>query len=648
MDRAYSILDVKAITQDEDNVHISGIASTPTTDRMGDVVEPMGAQFKTPMPLLWQHQSDQPVGLVTFAKPTRKGIPFEATLPIIKEAGRLKDRVDEAIQSIKYRLVAAVSIGFKPIEAAMERIETGFKFNQWEWLELSLVTIPANSEATITAIKSIDHQLRAVAHPPDDDPPVVTGTKATASRRFFFDPSKGKEMKTINEQIAALEAARAAKAARMSEIMQKSMSESRSTDDEERDEFDTLESEVRTADGDLRRLRQLESMNIQQARPVTEDKSYSRGPTIIIPKNDPDEKFAGQMYTRRVIAKALAYLSQGEATPIQIAEQRWGKSHPQFVAVLKADVAGGGSGSGEWGAELVQADTRYTGDFIEYLNARTVFNQLPLREIPANVVIKGQDGAATGYWVGESKGIGASKADFSTVTLSPLKVAALAVVSNELLRDSSPAAEMLVRDALVEAAAQKVDATFLSADAVSASVSPAGLLNGLTAIGSYGGTAEDLRGDIKNLYSPFISAKNATGLYYVMSPSLAKQIQLMRNALGQREFDGITASGGMLEGDPVVVGDNVTATHLILLKPSDIYKIGDGGVQVSMSRDASIEQDSAPGSATDTPVAQTGKVTSMFQSESTAIKVVRSMNFAKRRTSAVAYVDDATYGSYST
>jgi hypothetical protein len=38
----------------------------------------------------------------------------------------------------------------------------------------------------------------------------------------------------------------------------------------------------------------------------------------------------------------------------------------------------------------------------------------------------------------------------------------------------------------------------------------------------------------------------------------------------------------------------------------------------------------------------------MFQAESTAIKVVRSMNFAKRRASAVAYIDDAAYGGSST
>lgn len=164
MDRAYSVLETKAVEESADSVTIRGIASTPTTDRMGDVVEPMGARFQTPMPLLWQHNHDQPVGRMTFAAPTTKGIPFEAVLPVVKEPGRLKDRVDEAIHSLKYQLVAAVSIGFKAVEGQIERLKGGgLRFKEWDWLELSLVTIPANSQAVITAVKSIDHEHLASA-----------------------------------------------------------------------------------------------------------------------------------------------------------------------------------------------------------------------------------------------------------------------------------------------------------------------------------------------------------------------------------------------------------------------------------------------------------------------------------------------------
>jgi uncharacterized protein len=159
MDRAYSILNVKGMSEDDDYVHVKGIASTPTIDRQGDIVDPMGAKFVTPMPLLWQHDAQKPVGHMTFAKPTKSGIPFEAKIPKITEAGTLKDRVDEAIQSLKYGLVSAVSIGFNVIKDGFEVMDGGgWNIKEWEWMELSLVTIPANSEAVISAVKSADHE----------------------------------------------------------------------------------------------------------------------------------------------------------------------------------------------------------------------------------------------------------------------------------------------------------------------------------------------------------------------------------------------------------------------------------------------------------------------------------------------------------
>lgn len=458
-------------------------------------------------------------------------------------------------------------------------------------------------------------------------------------------------MKTVAEQIADLENTRTQKATRMAAIMQKSIDEGRSTETDEATEFDTLQNEIKTLDEDIARLRSLEAINLAKATPVTSVTTAAAataargGAPAIITNREPDEKFKGQNYTRMVIAKAVARML--DTSPIAVAKARWGKTNPLLVELMiKAnEVPGGGSGSGEWGAELVQADTRYTGDFIEFLYSMTVFDRLPLRQVPANVTIKGQDGAATGYWVGQSKAIPASKADFSTINLTPLKVAALAVVSNELLRDSTPAAEQLVRDSLVQASAQRVDTTFLSATAASAGVSPAGILNGLSAGSTAGNDADGLLADVKALYAGFIAAKNATGLVWVMNPALAKSIQLMRNALGQVEFPNISTAGGSLLGDNVLTGDNVAADDFILLKPSDIWRIGDLGVEVSISRDAMIEQSSAPTGATDTPVAASQVFTSTFQEESTAIKIVRPINFQLRRASAVAFIGDANYGA---
>ena len=67
------------------------------------------------------------------------------------------------------------------------------------------------------------------------------------------------------------------------------------------------------------------------------------------------------------------------------------------------------------------SDTRYNGDFVEYLYGKTVFDALPLRSVPSRVHIKGQDGAATGYWVGELKAIPVSKPDFVSVELNAVQ-----------------------------------------------------------------------------------------------------------------------------------------------------------------------------------------------------------------------------------
>ncbi len=151
--RAYSILEVKAF--DDDAREITGMATTPEPDRMGDIVDPMGAKFAVELPLLWQHRHDSPVGTVKFGKPTKNGIPFRASVAKIENAGQLKDMVDMAWDAVKAKLVRGVSIGFRALEYAFME-NGGIRFTEVEIYELSLVTIPANASATIQTIKAMD------------------------------------------------------------------------------------------------------------------------------------------------------------------------------------------------------------------------------------------------------------------------------------------------------------------------------------------------------------------------------------------------------------------------------------------------------------------------------------------------------------
>ena len=108
--RAYAVLQIKSM--DPEMRTITGIATSASTDRMGDVVEPSGAQVMLPIPLLWQHDAGSPIGEVFACKPMKNGIEVQARIAKTDTPGQLKDRLDTAWESIKLGLVKGLSIGF--------------------------------------------------------------------------------------------------------------------------------------------------------------------------------------------------------------------------------------------------------------------------------------------------------------------------------------------------------------------------------------------------------------------------------------------------------------------------------------------------------------------------------------------------------
>ena len=660
MQRVFVPLTEKSVEETATHWIIRGIASTPRIDRMGDIVEPKGAKYERMPKLLLYHDSRQPIGNLTSAKATSTGIPFEAAIPKVKEDGNVKTRIEEAVHSVKYDLVSYTSIGFQPLDYEPLNPKEPWgaqRFKTWDWMELSLVTIPANPDAVITGIKSIDDQLRAarksvksLAVPgrstTERPPPGASGKSQPLSSGFFSSQAKGKTMEPLHQQLESLTARREQSVARMAEI---DAIEDRPLTDEETAEFAELKEMLPGLD---RKITVKTAQLGQAATAVPVDvRSASRAPYGFVRRQDPDDKFEGQSEVRRILCTVQATIDAKKGifrNPWEVAQERYGKTHPNLVAVMKTGVPGAGSGSGEALAELVAADNRYSGDFIDYLYAQTVFDRLPLREVPANVAIKGLDGTWTGYWVGESKGIPASQGSASSTSTTPLKVAALTVLSNELIRDSSPSAEKIARDGLSEAHRQRIDQTFLSNAAAVSGVSPAGILNGISALGSAGSTAADVLTDIGTLEDTFTTANMNGDLALIMRKTMAGALGRMRSTLGIFDFQGLTRNGGSLLGMTVYTGANVGAGDIIMLDPSAIWKIGDRGVQISVSQEAMIEQDTAPTGATDTPVAASATMVSMFQEESTAIKLVRPINFGKKYSGAVAYVGNATYGDATT
>lgn len=649
--RAYARLDVKAV--DEERREITGIATTPTTDRMGDIVEPKGAEFSLPVPLLWQHNRLQPIGQVLSAKVTSAGIEIRAKLAKIDGPPQLAARLEEAWQSIKTGLVRGLSIGFSPKEHS-EMENGGYRFTKWDWFELSAVTIPANADASIQSIKSIDNDLLAASGNEEqtdiDNPPAIKPVGASTTKSIKSIRRQRYSKMNIDEQIKDFEATRAAKSARMSEIMEKAGEEGRTLEADETEEYDDLKAEVKAADDHLKRLHDLQEMNKAKAKPV-EDVSGMASARLPATAKIKENLAPGIEFARYVMCLGAA---KGDlSTASAIAQKRFPHSE-RINITLKEAVAAGTTTDATWALPLVEYN-QFAGDFTEYLRPMTIIGKFgtggipALRSIPFNVHVRGQTSGGAGYWVGQGLPKPLTSFDYNDVYMGYAKVANIAVLTEELMRFSNPSAEALVRDSLAQALIARIDTDFVDPDKAEVSnVSPASITNGVSAIISSGTDADAVRTDVAAAMATFIAANitPAAGVW-IMSATTALNLSLMRNALGQKEFPDITMMGGTFEGLPVITSEYVAADSnggfLILANASDIWLADDGNVVVDASREASLQMADDPTNDSATPTATT--MVSMFQTNSVAIRAERWINWKKRRSSAVAVVAHVNYAA---
>jgi hypothetical protein len=172
-------------------------------------------------------------------------------------------------------------------------------------------------------------------------------------------------------------------------------------------------------------------------------------------------------------------------------------------------------------------------------------------------------------------------------------------------------------------------------------VKPASITNGVSGTASAGADAASVRSDAQVAMAAFVAAENSldTGVW-IMSGANALAISLMQNALGQTEFPGMTVMGGTFFGLPVIVSSRA-GTNIALVKASDIYFGDEGGIDVAISTEASLEMLDNPTGDSGTPTA--AQLVSMFQTNSVAVRAERSLNWMKRRASAVSLITGAEY-----
>lgn len=120
---------------------------------------------KTPVKLLWQHQWENPIGVIEQLFEDKRGLYIEGRLLMEVEKAR------EAYALLKAGALKGLSIGYQSKQSRRDPDSGVRDLLEVDLWEVSIVTLPANADATVTVVKhgvpdaaSIDRLRAALEH----------------------------------------------------------------------------------------------------------------------------------------------------------------------------------------------------------------------------------------------------------------------------------------------------------------------------------------------------------------------------------------------------------------------------------------------------------------------------------------------------
>lgn len=400
--------------------------------------------------------------------------------------------------------------------------------------------------------------------------------------------------------------------------------------------------------GNLRDLEAMEKAEKADAATAKEvDDSDKRKGAVSVDRSAVEVKNTQRLepgigFARLARVKALAFTGQaGTRNELEIAQNLYAGDEALVKSITKAAVPAANTLSTTWAGNLINEGP--FADFVEYLRERSLYGQISsrFRRLPFDAPVLVQASGGSAQWVKEGEAKPLTQWTYTRAKLTPLKVAAIAAATKELLMRASASGDALIRDELARAVNSRVDGSLISDAAAVADESPAGLLNGTAALTLSGdGTVAGIRCDIAAMLKELVGDNlSVAGAFWVMPETVAIDLSMATNEVGAPAFPGITPNGGTLAGLPVFTSQYVPVESegpvVALIKGDEIFLGDEGGIQVSVSDQASLQMDNAPTQNSTTPTGTS--VVSMFQTNSVAFLVERFVNWQKRRAQAVVW-----------
>jgi hypothetical protein len=217
----------------------------------------------------------------------------------------------------------------------------------------------------------------------------------------------------------------------------------------------------------------------------------------------------------------------------------------------------------------------------------------------------------TAGWIGEGQAIpvlaGTSTANIS---MTPFKLAAIVVLTREMVEGSD--AEAVMTQVLRENVGASLDAAFFNANAASAGVSPAGILNGATSVTPAAAGLGDMAADLAGLAAAVAAVSGGSRMVLICAPKQAEAIRL-------------TAVD-----PPQVLSSNALADKTVVaIVPAAIASANSTPV-ISVSRETTLHMASPAADLVVSPSTIAAPQRSMYQTDSLALRYTQELAWTKR------------------
>jgi len=299
--------------------------------------------------------------------------------------------------------------------------------------------------------------------------------------------------------------------------------------------------------------------------------------------------------------------------------------------IEKTAIAPGTSSDASWAGPLA-AIRPLVDAFLAYVRAASVLDKLAVVPVPFNSSLPAQTSGGTFGWVGEQHVKPIISLAFGSVVVGFAKAMGIIVVTDELLRLTTPGTEPFLRTALAKGVSEFVDAQFLGTAAPVANVSPGGIASGISPISPTGTTAAALQKDVAALLGAFFQANpNAMASALVMAPQYVAMLAGVSNSMT------LTLTGGTYSGVPVV--PSASAGTAIVAVDASAILVATGGIAIDSSTNAALQVDTAPSD----PAVAASVVTSLWQENLVGLRAEYWISWTRGRTSAVKLISPAAY-----